>query len=316
MNNAINRRSFIGLGLAAGAATFAPLWIGAETPAVPERVSQARAGALKTPITTTKLYDNVYLLQGAGGNMALQTGPEGNILIDSSFATAAPKVRAAIAAVSLDAPNSLINTHWHFDHTDGNESLHSAGFTIVAHQNTRERLATTQTQPFFHVVMPPSPAGALPSVTFDDAMRFWHNGDSIDLVHFAPAHTDTDIFIHFHKADVLHVGDIWFNGMYPFIDEGTAGNINGMIKAGEKALAVAGANTKIIPGHGPLGSKADLQKFHDMLVAVRDKVAAIKKSGASEQEVVAKKPTAEFDATWAKGFVNGDAFTGFVYRTL
>jgi cyclase len=136
------------------------------------------------------------------------------------------------------------------------------------------------------------------------------------LVHFAPAHTDTDIYIHFQKANVLHVGDIWFNGIYPFIDEGTGGTIGGMIRASEKALAVAGSDTKIIPGHGPLGSKADFQKYRDMLAAIRDKVSALKASGASEEEAIAKKPTAEFDAVLAKGFMNADTFTGIVYRTL
>jgi glyoxylase-like metal-dependent hydrolase (beta-lactamase superfamily II) len=164
--------------------------------------------------------------------------------------------------------------------------------------------------------MPASPSGALPSITFDDALHVWHNGDSLDLIHFDPAHTDTDIYIHFHNANVLHVGDIWFNGMYPFIDEATGGIIGGMIHASEKALAIADNDTKIIPGHGPLGSKADLQKYHDMLSSVRDKVAALKASGASEQEAIAKKPTADFDAAWGKGMLGGDAFTGIVYRTL
>ncbi len=168
----------------------------------------------------------------------------------------------------------------------------------------------------FHSTTPAAPAGAWPTVTFEDTINIWRNGDALDLVHFAPAHTDTDIYIHFHKADVLHVGDIWFNGMYPFIDEGTGGSIGGMIRAAEKVLAVADSDTKIIPGHGPLGTKAEFQSFHDMLSAVRDKVAALKAAGASEQEAIAKKPTAEFDAAWGKGFMNADTFTGIVYRTL
>jgi len=316
MLETINRRSFLQMGAATGAAAIVPRWMNAQAAPLPDRVLQGRDLALKTPITTTKLYDNVYLLQGFGGNMALQTGPEGNILIDSSFSTSVPKVREAIAAVSHDAQGALINTHWHYDHTDGNEGLHAAGFTIYAHRNTRERMSTAQTISFFHLVMPASPSGALPSITFDDSLHVWHNGDSLDLVHFDPAHTDTDIYIHFHNANVLHVGDIWFNGMYPFIDEATGGVIGGMIHASEKALAVANNDTKIIPGHGPLGSKADLQKFHDMLSSVRDKVAALRASGASEQEAIAKKPTADFDAAWGKGMLGGDAFTGIVYRTL
>jgi cyclase len=318
MLEGINRRSFLELGVMAGAATLAPRWMMAQAKplASTDRLAQARATALNTPIRTTKISDNIYLLQGAGGNMALQTGPEGNILIDASFATAVPRIREAIGAVSKDQADALINTHWHFDHTDGNEGLHAAGFTIFAHQKTRERLSMPQTVKMLGVILPAAPASALPAITFDDSMRFWHNGDSLDLVHFDPAHTDTDIYIHFHKADVLHVGDIWFNGFYPFIDEGTGGAIGGMIRAGEKALAVAGNDTKIIPGHGPLGSKADFQKFHDMLSAVRDKVAALKAAGASEQEAIAKKPTADFDAAWGKGMLAGDAFTGIVYRTL
>jgi glyoxylase-like metal-dependent hydrolase (beta-lactamase superfamily II) len=316
MLEGMNRRSFLELSATAGAAAMAPRWMRSQAAPATDMVAQARAGALNTPIKTTKLSDNVYLLQGAGGNMALQTGPEGTVLIDASFATAVPRIREAIAAVGKDAPYALINTHWHFDHTDGNEGLHAAGFTIFAHRKTRERLSTAQAMKLFHVTMPPAPAGGLPAITFDHALHAWHNGDSLDLVHFDPAHTDTDIYIHFHKADVLHLGDTWFNGFYPIIDEGTGGSIGGMIRAGEKALAVAGNDTKIIPGHGPLGTKADFQNFHDMLVAVRDKVAALKNAGASEEEAIAKKPTSAFDAVWAQGMLKPDAFTGIVYRTL
>jgi glyoxylase-like metal-dependent hydrolase (beta-lactamase superfamily II) len=312
----MNRRSFLELGVAAGAAAMLPRSASAQATTVTERVAQAHADAANIPIKTTKLSDNVYLLQGQGGNMALQTGPEGNILIDSSFAPAVPRIREAIAAVSKDAPFALINTHWHGDHTGGNEGMHAAGFNICAHQNTRERLSTPQTLKMFHMTSPAAPAGALPTITFNDALRVWRNGDQLDLVHFAPAHTDTDIYIHFHKANVLHVGDIWFNGYYPFIDEGTGGSIGGMIRAADKTLAVAGSDTKIIPGHGPLGSKADFQKYHDMLAAIRDKVAALKASGASEQEAIAKKPTAEFDAAKGAGMMSSDAFAGIVYRTL
>jgi glyoxylase-like metal-dependent hydrolase (beta-lactamase superfamily II) len=297
----INRRSFLKLGAAASAATASPRWMKAET-AVPAMVVQARAGAATTPVKTTKIYDNLYLLQGVGGNMALQT--------------AVPKILEAIGSVSKDAPDALINTHWHIDHTDGNEGLHAAGFQILAHQKTRERLSTDQTIQAFKTTFPAAPAGALPEITFDTSMHAWHNGDSLDLVHFAPAHTDTDIYIHFHNADVLHLGDIFFNGNYPFIDESTGGSIGGMILGAEAGLSVAGTGTKVIPGHGPLGSKADLQKYRDMLAGARERVAAIKKSGASEQEAVAKKPLAETDSTWGKGFMNGDVFTGIVYRTL
>jgi glyoxylase-like metal-dependent hydrolase (beta-lactamase superfamily II) len=168
----------------------------------------------------------------------------------------------------------------------------------------------------FHRTVPASPAAALPTVTFDRTMRLYHNGDEIALDYFGRAHTDTDISIYFHKADVLHVGDIWFNGMYPFIDEGTGGNIGGMIRATDKALAIAGANTKIIPGHGPLGGKDELAKYRFMLEAIRAKVAALKAAGRSEEEAIAQKPTAEFDSLWGKGMMSPADFTGIVYRTL
>jgi len=313
---AMNRRSFLHLGLTASGAALAPHWLRSQAAAPVDRLAQMRSTGATTPIKTTKLYDNVFLLQGVGGNMAVQTGPEGKVLIDSSYSTAVPRLREALDALGKDPADLLINTHWHIDHTDGNEGMHASGFTIYAHELTRERLSTPQTMKLFGFSLPAASAGALPVITFSDSMHAWHNGDSLDLVHFDPAHTDTDIYVHFHNADVLHVADIWWNGMYPFIDEGTGGSIGGMIKAGEKALAVAGPNTKIIPGHGPLGTKAELQSFHDMLSGVRDKVGALKAAGASEQEAIAKKPTADFDAVWAKGAFPPDMFVGIVYGTL
>ncbi len=319
----ISRRSFLQLGGAAAVAGVTPGWmIGQAVPSgnapaqPPDRIAQMRASAASTPIKTTQLYDNVYLLQGAGGNMAVQTGPDGKLLIDSSFSTAVPRIREALKGLGNDPAHVLINTHWHIDHTDGNEGLHEAGFTIFAHSMTRERLSKPSELKLFHMALPAAPAGGLPVVVFDNWMRIWHNGDSVELRHFDAAHTDTDIYIHLDKADVLHVGDIWFNGFYPFIDEGTGGNIGGMIHASEQALSIAGRQTKIIPGHGPLGTRAQLQQFRDMLAGVRDRVAALKSAGASEAEAVAKRPTADFDAVWNKGSVTADVFAGIVYRTL
>jgi glyoxylase-like metal-dependent hydrolase (beta-lactamase superfamily II) len=312
----MNRRSFLEAGLATGAVALWPRWLSGQAAPGADRLTQMRAGAASAPIKTTKLYDNVYLLQGAGGNMAVQTGPDGKVLIDSSFSTAVPHLREALAALGSDPASMLINTHWHIDHTDGNEGMHASGFTIYAHQNTRERMAVPQNMKLFGMALPAAPVAALPVVTFDESMHVWHNGDSLDLVHFDPAHTDTDIFIHFHNADVLHMGDTWFNAMYPFIDEGTDGSIGGMIKATEKGLAISGRNTKIIPGHGSLGTKSEMQKSRDMLSTVRDKVAALKAAGASEQEVIAKKPTSDLDSVWAKGTLSPDMFVGIVYRTV
>ena len=318
MTAGFNRRSFLQMGTAATAAALAPRWAfpqAAQPAPATDRLAQMRAAGASTPIKTTKLYDNIWLLQGAGGNMAVQTGKDGNILIDSSFATAVPHIKEAIAGVSSDAPHALVNTHWHVDHVDGNEGMHAAGFLVFAHDKTKVRMSEPAEMKLFHLTIPAYPAGAIPSHTFADTLKHDHNGDSIELVHYDPAHTDTDIYIHFQNADVLHVGDIFFNKTYPFIDEGTGGSIGGTIAAAQKSLTLAGEKTKVIPGHGPLGDKADLKKYIDMLSAVRDKVASLKKSGASEQEVVAKKPTAEFDSDWLR---NGtpDMFVGIVYRTV
>jgi cyclase len=315
MIESLNRRSFLGMGFAAGASMLAPRWAVGQAAAV-DRVTQMRQGAASAPIKTTKLYDNLYLLQGAGGNMAVQTGPDGKLLIDSSFSTAVPKIREAMNALSNDPAHLLINTHWHIDHTDGNEGMHAAGFSILAHSETRMRLSRPAEMKLMGLSLPAAPEGALPTTVFDNWMRLWSNGDSLELQHFSAAHTDTDIYIHFDKADVLHMGDTWFNGFYPFIDESSQGNINGMIEAAERGLHMAGPGMKIIPGHGPLGSRKELQASRDMLATVRDRVAALKKSGASEQEVLAKKPTADLDATWGKSGFAPDMFVGIVYRTV
>jgi cyclase len=318
MTAGLNRRSFLQLGAASGAALLAERWglsQAAQAAAPADRVAQMRAAGASTPVKTTKLYDNIWLLQGAGGNMAVQTGKDGIILIDSSFATAVPHIKEAIASVSTDAPHALINTHWHIDHVDGNEGMHAAGYKVIAHDKTKTRMSEPAEMKLFHMTIPTYPAGAIPSTTFADTLKNNHNGDTVELVHYDPAHTDTDIYIHFQNADVLHLGDIFFNKSYPFIDEGSGGSIGGTISAAQKSLGLAGDKTKIIPGHGPLGDKADLKAYIDMLSTVRDKVAALKKSGASEQEVIAKKPTADLDSMWAHGG-SPDMFVGIAYRTV
>lgn len=313
----MNRRDFLQLGVSA-AAGLAPRWMLSQAaPAQPQdRVNQMRAAAANAEIKTTKLYDNVYLLQGAGGNMVAQTGSDGKILIDSSFSTAVPRLREALNALGSDPAHLLINTHWHIDHTDGNEGMHAAGFNILAHSMTRERLSRPWEVRLVGISGPAAPEGALPTLAFDNWMRLWHNGDSLELQYFSAAHTDSDIYIRFDKADVLHMGDTWFNGFYPFIDESSKGNIHGMIEAAERGLHMAGPGMKIIPGHGPLGNRTQLQTSRDMLSTVRDRVAKLKSAGASEQEAIAKKPTADLDSVWAKGMFPPDMFVGIVYRTV
>lgn len=311
-----SRRSFLSMAAVAGLAAATPVRSIAQAAAQADFRTTSRAAAAKTPIRVTQLAPNVHLLQGYGGNMAVQTGPDGKVLIDSSYMPAAPRILAALDSISKDPAATLINSHWHVDHVDGNQPMHEAGFRILAHSKTRERLMTPQSIALLHVSLPAYPAAAWPVTTFDQSLTLWRNGDQLTLAHYAPAHTDTDIYIHFPNANVLHVADIWFNGVYPLIDESSGGNIDGMIAASAHALNLADAQTKIIPGHGPLGTRAQLVDYHAMLSTVRDRVATLKKSGLTEAEVVARKPTASLDAQWGKGGMTPDVFTGIVYRTV
>jgi len=281
-----------------------------------DRLAKMRADLGAVPLQTAKLRDNLYLLSGPGGNMVVLNGPDGKLLVDSSFAPVAPKIKAAMDGFGPAPLKILINTHWHFDHTDGNAAMHDFGAVILAHENTRKRLSTPQDIAAFGLHFDAAPVSAWPQQTFTDATKLYLNGDELSLVHFAPAHTDSDIYVRFEKSNVLHMGDVWFAGTYPFIDAGTGGNIDGMIAGSALGISLADADTKIVPGHGPVGDKAALTRTHDMLVTVRDRVKALKTAGKSQQEAVASKPTADLDATWAKGLVNGDAITTFAYSTL
>jgi cyclase len=281
-----------------------------------DRISQMKAQAANATLQTTKLTDNLYMISGAGGNMVALDGPDGKVLVDTSFATVATKLKQALDAISSAPFKIAINTHWHFDHTDSNEAVHGNGAMILAHENTRKRLSTAQHMAALGLDFPPSPAAALPQQTFADAFKLYFDGEELSLGYFTPAHTDTDIYVQYASGNVLHMGDIWFNGTYPLIDASTKGNIDGMIAASTRGMGLADANTKIVPGHGPLGDKAGLTKYRDMLVTVRDRVRALKAAGKSLQEAVAAKPTADLDATWGQGFINGDFFTTLVYSTL
>jgi glyoxylase-like metal-dependent hydrolase (beta-lactamase superfamily II) len=285
-----------------------------QDPDLPAIVVQGRAAGATAKITTQKLEGGVYVLLGSGGNIAVLPGAEGKLLVDSGYATSKPQILEALAAISADPPERLINTHWHFDHTDGNAWMHAAGVNICAHEKTRTRMSTPQDIAFMHAHFGPSPAGALPSETFATSKQIKFNGRTILLEHYDPAHTDTDISVLFADADVLHAGDTWFNGVYPFIDYSTGGNINGMIRAADRSLAMGTQNTVVIPGHGPVGNKAQMQAWRDMLARVRDQVAMLKKQGRSLEETVAAHPTANFDATYGKGAIRADAFTGLVYQ--
>lgn len=281
-----------------------------------DRVAQMRAAGAAAKLTTTKLTDTLSVISGSGGNVAVLTGPDGKVLVDSGFGTSAPQFKVALAALSNDPLRVLINTHWHIDHTDGNEWMHNAGALIIAHQNTRLRLSTPQDMAVFGMHFEPSPAAALPQQTITDQANLYFNQESLALRYYPPAHTDTDILIHFAQANVLHAGDTFFNGMYPLIDAGTKGNIAGMIAAADRTLSMSDSQTRIIPGHGPMGDRAMLQQYRDMLATVSDRVSKLKQSGKTVDESVAAKPTHDLDEKWGKGHIGNDLFVKLVYTTL
>jgi cyclase len=267
-------------------------------------------------VKAEKVAEGVYMLTGRGGNLGLSVGKNGAFLIDDQYAPLSEKIVAAIKAITPDPVRFVVNTHWHGDHTGGNENLGRAGAFVVAHENVRRRMSSEQLSAAFGSKTPPSPEGALPVVTFNDAVTFHWNGDEIRVFHVDPAHTDGDAIIHFARADVIHMGDVFFNGGYPFIDTSSGGRIDGVIAAADKVLALAGAKTRIIPGHGPLATKADLLAYRDVLATLRERIAKLKVSGKSRDEVVAAKPTADHDAKWGTGFMKPDVWTGLVYDSL
>lgn len=267
-------------------------------------------------VTVQPVAGRVHVLFGSGGNMALLSGDDGAILVDDQYAPLSAKIRAAVATVSNKAVRFVINTHLHGDHTGGNENFGRSGAVIVAHDNVRSRLSVEQFNARFNRRTPPAPYAALPVVTFTESITMHLNGDSVRVVHLTPAHTDGDAYIHFVKANVIHMGDVYNNGGYPLIDISSGGSIDGFVTAFDAVLAAADDKTKIIPGHGPVATRADLLEYRRMVATVRDRVLALVRQGKSLTEVAAARPTAEFDAKWGKGFVNPDFFLDIVYTDL
>jgi glyoxylase-like metal-dependent hydrolase (beta-lactamase superfamily II) len=308
----ISRRRFIvSAGFTAAALSLTPRqFFGAEQ----NLVAGARASGAKAKIATQALRGNVSALIGSGGNIAVLPGSDGKLIVDSGYLSSRPQIAEALDAISRDPVKHLVNTHWHFDHTDGNEWMHSAGATIMAHENTKKHLSTTTRVDDWNFTFPPLPAAAIPAEITGAEKTLHLNGATIALKHYDPAHTDGDISAYFTEADVLFTGDTWWNGHFPFIDYSTGGNINGMIKAAEANLAMVTDKTIVVPGHGPVGGKTEMIEYHDLLASIRERVAALKGEGKSLNEIVAAKPTAAYDAKWGTGFVNGEFFTKLIYK--
>ena len=257
---------------------------------------------------------NISVLLGPGGNIAVLTGPDGKLVVDAEIVTARSNVAAALASINADPIKQLINTHWHFDHTGGNEWMHQSGASILAHENTRKRLSVDTRVEGWVYTFPAAPAGAIPTTVFQDEHTLRTNGSTLALKYYGPAHTDSDISVHFAEADVLHTGDTFWNRSYPFIDYSTGGSIDGQIRAADANLAKVSATTIVIPGHGAVTGKADLALFRDVLVEAREKVAKLKKQGRTLEEVIAAKPTAAYDAEWGRSFQTPKSFLGWVYQ--
>jgi cyclase len=269
----------------------------------------------KVEIRVEQLAPGVAVLFGQGGNIGLSYGEDGNVIVDDQYAPLTDKILAAIRTLDPDPVRFVVNTHWHLDHTGGNENLGKGGAVILAHDNVRTRMAAGQVMRALNLTVPPSAKEGLPVVTFADGVTLHLNGDTLHVVHVVNAHTDGDALVHWIRGNVLHMGDTFFHRVtFPFIDLDSGGSIDGLIAAVNRGLEFAGANTKIIPGHGPMATRADLVAYRDMLVDVRGKVAAGIAAGQTLAQIQATKPAERYGMP--DGFIKPDQFVEAVYNSL
>jgi glyoxylase-like metal-dependent hydrolase (beta-lactamase superfamily II) len=270
----------------------------------------------KVEIKAEKVAGNVWMLTGEGGNIGVSAGEDGVVLIDDQFEQLSEKIRAAVKKINPAAIRFVINTHCHQDHVGGNEKMGNMGAVIVAHENVRRRMSREQFIKIFKKTQPPYPKMALPIVTFSQDVDLHLNGDDIHVFHVGPAHTDTDSVIHFKDSNAVHMGDNFFNGLYPFIDADGGGSSQGVVDAGRRVLAMIDGKTKVIPGHGPLGDKKALEDFVAMLADCRGAVEKLMKEGKTLADIQAAGPTKAYDAKWGKGFFRPEKFVEILYNDL
>ncbi len=267
-------------------------------------------------ISSEKLTDRIYVFEKDGGNVAVILSPDGLFMVDGGLPDNAGSLAASIATVSSKPVSTLFDTHWHFDHTGSNVYLGQKGAKIIAHDNTRDRLSSKQTMEALNRTFDPLPPAGVPGVTFHEPGAITFGVEKVQYTPVPPAHTDGDTFVFLPEANVLHTGDLLFNGIYPVIDYSSKGWIGGMAVAADQILTVCDSHTRIIPGHGPLASKTDLQAFRDMVRTVQNRLETMAKAGKPVEEVIAAAPTKDFDARWSGGFLKPDVFTRIAYTSI
>ena len=262
-------------------------------------------------IKTTKLTESIYMLEGAGGNIGVLVGDDGIIIIDDQFAPLTEKIKTALSKISSKPVKFVVNTHFHFDHAGGNENFGSQGAIILSHENARRRLTTDYFFEAFKETQKASSYEALPKVTFADSVTFHMNGETVHVFYAKNAHTDGDVIIHFKESNIIHCGDVFVRYGFPFIDQGAGGSIDGMIRAIEQLVAITNDQTKIIPGHGALSTKKDLNDYKNMLVTVRTRIADGIKQGKTLQQIADSDPMKGYIVIVDKWF-----FVQSIYNSL